>query len=65
MRLGVLGNTPFGVSLTWIHRMVVVAKAVGSCIRVVDLLPLNKCCVREIHHVKQGFPNWGLYLVKG
>ena len=58
IRLGVLGKTPVGVPSTWVHRMVVVAKADGSCRRVVDLSPLNKYCVRETHHVKQGFPNF-------
>ena len=54
-RLGVLGKTPVGVPSTWVHRMVVVAKADGSCRRVVDLSPLNKYCVRETHHVKPPF----------
>ena len=55
IRLGVLGKTPVGVPSTWVHRMVVVAKADGSCRRVVDLSPLNKYCVRETHHVKPPF----------
>ena len=36
-RLGVLGKTPVGVPSTWVHRMVVVAKADGSYRRVVVL----------------------------
>ena len=30
-RLGVLDKTPVGVPATWVYRMVVVAKADGSC----------------------------------
>lgn len=55
VRLGVLGKTPIGVPSTWVHRMIVVAKADGSSRRAVDLSPLNKFCVRETHHVKPPF----------
>ena len=47
--------TPVGVPSTWVHHMVVVAKADGTCRRVVNLSPLNKYCVRETHHVKPPF----------
>ena len=42
IRLGVLGKTPVGIPSTWVHCIVVVAKADGSCRRVV-------------HHVKPPF----------
>ena len=35
-RLDVLGKTPVDVPSSWVHRMVVVAKADGSCRRVDD-----------------------------
>ena len=40
--LGVLGKTQIGVPSTWVNRVVVVAKADGSCRRVVDLSPLKE-----------------------
>ena len=54
-RLGVPGKTPIGVPSAWVHRMVVVSKADGSCRRVVDVSLLNKFFVRKTHHVKPSF----------
>ena len=51
-QLGVLGKSRSGVPSTWVHRMIVVARADSSCRRVVDLSPLSKFCVREPQHVK-------------
>ena len=53
--LGVLGKTTVGVLSTWVHRMVMVAKAGGSCRRVVDLSLLHKYCIRETHHIRPPF----------
>ena len=41
LELRMLGKTPVGVPSTWVHHMVVVAKADGGWRRVVDLSSLS------------------------
>lgn len=53
--LGVLEKPPMGEPQTWVHRMVLSEKEDGSIRRMVDLSPLNKHCVREVHHVRPPF----------
>lgn len=45
--LGVIERVPYGVPVTWCHRMVVTRKHDGTPRRTVDLSPLNKFCKRE------------------
>ena len=45
--LGILEKVPYGVPVTWCHRMVVTRKHDGTPRRTVDLSPLNKFCKRE------------------
>ena len=45
--LGILERVPYGVPVTWCHRMVVTRKHDGTPRRTVDLSPLNKYCRRE------------------
>ena len=45
--LGIIEKVPFGVPVTWCHRMVVTRKHDGTPRRTVDLSPLNKFCRRE------------------
>ena len=53
--IGVLERVPLGEPTTWIFRMVVTRKADGSPRRTVDLSPMNKHCVREVHTSKSPF----------
>ena len=48
--LGVIERVPPGTPVTWLHNMVVTAKADGTPRRTVDLQALNKVSVRETHH---------------
>ena len=48
--LGVIERVPPGTPVTWLHNMVVTAKADGTPRRTVDLQSLNKVSVRETHH---------------
>ena len=45
--LGILEKVPYGVPVTWCHRMVVTRKHNGAPRRTVDLSPLNRFCKRE------------------
>jgi hypothetical protein len=45
--LGVIEKVPYGVPVSWCHRMVVTRKHDGTPRRTVDLSPLNKHCKRE------------------
>ena len=47
--LDVLEQVPYGVPVAWCFRMVITRKSDGSLRRTVDLSPLNKFCMREIH----------------
>ncbi len=47
--LGVIEKVPPGMSVTWLHNMVITPKANGSPRRPVDLQALNKVSVREAH----------------
>ena len=47
--LGILERVPYGVPVTWCHRLVVTRKHDGTPRRTVDLSPLNKYCKRETH----------------
>ena len=53
--LGVIEKVPFGVPVTWCHRMVVTRKTDGTPRRTVDLSPLNKYCRRETHSGESPF----------
>jgi hypothetical protein len=53
--LGVIQKVPYGVPVTWCHRMVVTRKADGSPRRTVDLSPLNRFCRRESHYSESPF----------
>lgn len=48
--LGVIERVPPGTPVTWLHNMVVTAKANGTPRRTVDLQSLNKVSDRETHH---------------
>ena len=45
--LGVIEQVPYGIPVSWCHRMVVTRKHDGTPRRIVDLSPLNKLCKRE------------------
>ena len=45
--LGVIEQVPYGIPVSWCHRMVVTRKHDGTPRRTVDLSPLNKFCKRE------------------
>ena len=47
--LGILERVPYGVPVTWCHRMVVTRKHDGTPRRTVDLSPLNRFCKRETY----------------
>ena len=53
--LRVIERVPYGVTLTWCHRMVVTRKHDGSPRRTVDLSPLNKFCSRETYSAESPF----------
>ena len=53
--LGVIEKVPYGEPCLWCHRMVLSRKADGNPRRTVDLSPLNKYCVREVHTNKSPF----------
>ena len=46
---------PHGELSKWCHKMVITRKEDGSPRRTVDLSPLNKHCVREVHTNKSPF----------
>ena len=53
--LGVIEKVPHGETSTWCHRMVITRKKNGDPRRTVDLSPLNKHCVREVHATRAPF----------
>ena len=53
--LGVIERVPYGIPVTWCHRMVVTRKNDGSPRRTVDLSPLNRYCKREVHYGESPF----------
>ena len=53
--LGIVEKVPYGVPVTWCHRMVVARKHDGSPRRTVDLSPLNKFCKREVYSSESPF----------
>ena len=53
--LGVIERVPYGVPVSWCHRMVVTRKQDGSPRRTVDLSPLNKFCKRESYYGESPF----------
>ena len=53
--LGVIEKVPYGVPVTWCHRMVITRKHDGSPRRTVDLSPLNRFCRREAHSGESPF----------
>ena len=53
--LGILERVPYGVPVTWCHRMVITRKHDGSPRRTVDLSPLNKYCKRETYSCESPF----------
>ncbi len=53
--LGILEKVPYGVPVTWCHRMVVTRKQDGSPHQTVDLSPLNKFYRRETHSAESPF----------
>lgn len=55
VRIGVLEKVSPNTPTTWCSRMVVTSKADGTPRRTVDLQPLNRCSVRQTHHVPSPF----------
>jgi len=53
--LGVIEKVPYGEPSTWCHRMVITRKENGDPRRTVDLSPLNKHCMREVHAMSPPF----------
>ena len=53
--MGVLERVPYGEPTTWCFRMVLDRKDDNSARRTVDLSPLNKHCIREVHNSKSPF----------
>ena len=53
--LGVIEKVPYGEPSKWCHRMVISPKHNGTLRRTIDLSPLNKHCVREVHGMKSPF----------
>ena len=53
--LGVIEPVPHGEPSTWCHRMVLTRKQSGEPRRTVDLSPLNKHCLREVHAMDSPF----------
>ena len=55
VRIGVLERVSPNTPTTWCSRMVVTSKSDGTPRRTVDLQPLNRCSVRQTHHVPTPF----------
>ena len=55
VRIGVLERVSPNTPTTWCSRMVVTSKSDGSARQTVDLQPLNRCSVRQTHHVPTPF----------
>jgi hypothetical protein len=55
VRIGVLERVSPNTPTKWCSRMVVTGKADGTPRRTVDLQPLNRCSVRQTHHVPSPF----------
>ena len=55
LRLGVLERVPMGEPTKWCFKMLVTRKTDGSPRRVIDLSPMNKYCMREVHSSKSPF----------
>ena len=53
--LGIIEKVPYGVPVTWCHRMVITRKQDGSPRRTVDLSPLNRYCRRESFYGESPF----------
>ena len=53
--LGILEEVPYGVPVTWCHRMVITRKQDGTPRRTVDLSPLNRYCRRESFYAESPF----------
>ena len=53
--MNVIEKVPYGETVQWCHRMVVTRKANGKPRRTIDLSPLNKHCLREVHPIKSPF----------
>ena len=53
--LGVISKVPIGYPQTWCHKMILIEKDDGTLRRAVDFTPLNRCCLRETHHVQPPF----------
>ena len=51
----IIEKVPYGEPSKWCHRMVVTRKSNGKPRRTVDLSPLNKHCLREVHPMKAPF----------
>ncbi len=49
VKLGVIEKIPMGMPTMWQSRMVVVSKKTGKPRGMVDLSPLNKHCLSEMH----------------
>ena len=52
---GIIEKVPYGEPSTWCHRVVFTRKDNGQPRRTVDLSPLSKHCVREVHGMKSPF----------
>ena len=55
LRLGVIERVPLGEPTKWCFKMLLDRKPDGSPRRVIDLSPLNKYCLREVHASKSPF----------
>ena len=55
VRLGVIEKVPENTPVKWCSRMVVTAKSDGNPRRTVDLQHINRCSVRQTHHVPTPF----------
>ena len=53
--MDVLEKVPVGETPTWIFRMVVTRKEDGSPRRTIDISPMNKHCIREVHSSNSPF----------
>ena len=53
--LGIIEEVPYGVPVTWCHRMVITRKHDGTPRRTVDLSPLNRYCRRESFYSESPF----------
>ena len=54
-KMGVISKVPHNVPTKWCHRMVVTPKPNGDARRTIDLSPLNKHTLREVHAMRSPF----------